>query len=765
MKCFGLQEKRNYHCKIVLLDETQLIQEIQDTSRGQDVLDVVFKHLNLLETAYFGLRYIDAKGQPYWLDSGKRVIKQMRDINPITLYFNVKFYASDPCKLLEEITRYQFFLQIKGDILQSRLPVPFDLGAQLLAYVVQSELGDYDYKRHQSGYISEFRLLPNQTIEVESKCNELHKKLMGQVPATAETNFLDRVKWLDLYGADLHPVLGEDNVEYFIGLTPSGVIVLRNKSKVSNYFWTRILKIIRKGKYFMLKVVDNNNEEKTYGFELSNKAASKQIWKCCLQHQEFFKLTQNSSQTKTKPGLSRFRRNTPLSNMSDNLMERAPPTVVRVASRRYQRRMRQPDGADATALDKDEAYKENGYIEVKASIPMPTTINRHNSSPALYKPHSLHRDTQSLIGSPYNTHSERGLFSNSTNHSPRSVRSASYIATNYGMTPFLDFYDNNYSHVRRNSSSNVSKSRNSRYSDNESEVSKCSRSSRNSRHSQHRCRHRKQSEDSGTESDSSRKRRHRRKHKHLNGNNNSYKLVDSESQWKDLQKKQKQVNEEIDGQYMRPNMAQNAVVRHVSGYINSGLESDTETTRNSTLNRNKKKQRSRSKSPEHHRRDRISTEMKKHFDYQLVDPLAMTENEKKDIKYTKIETDSRLFKIRYSPSGGRHRYKLETIPTETENSSLKNKCKSNEDNYVTNDGTYNELNYNSLNRFNGNRKSQDSNTSASSSHVSNSYKIEGSDSTGSGLSFEPSFIADVSLSSRFYYFIPEKTFVYIPGLY
>lgn len=35
----------------------------QDTSQGQEVLDTVFRHLNLLETAYFGLRYLDAANQ------------------------------------------------------------------------------------------------------------------------------------------------------------------------------------------------------------------------------------------------------------------------------------------------------------------------------------------------------------------------------------------------------------------------------------------------------------------------------------------------------------------------------------------------------------------------------------------------------------------------------------------------------------------------------------------------------------------------------
>jgi len=106
MKCFGVGEKKKtHHCKIVLLDDTELIQEIQDTFRGQDLLDIVYKHLNLLETVYFSLRFIDSNGQTRWLNARKNVIKQVKGVNPITLYFGVKFYASDPTRLLEEITR------------------------------------------------------------------------------------------------------------------------------------------------------------------------------------------------------------------------------------------------------------------------------------------------------------------------------------------------------------------------------------------------------------------------------------------------------------------------------------------------------------------------------------------------------------------------------------------------------------------------------------------------------------------------------------
>jgi len=45
-------------------------------------------------------------------------------------------------------------------------------------FCVSAELGDYDPRRHSPGYVSEFRFLSNQTVELESRIAELHKGLV-----------------------------------------------------------------------------------------------------------------------------------------------------------------------------------------------------------------------------------------------------------------------------------------------------------------------------------------------------------------------------------------------------------------------------------------------------------------------------------------------------------------------------------------------------------------------------------------------------------
>lgn len=71
-------------------------------------------------------------------------------------------------------------------------------------------------------------------------------------------NTLQIIRHIHLVLIGFHSQQGEDSVEYYLGLTPSGVIVLRNKTTVAHYYWPRIGKVFYKGKYFMLRVCDKN---------------------------------------------------------------------------------------------------------------------------------------------------------------------------------------------------------------------------------------------------------------------------------------------------------------------------------------------------------------------------------------------------------------------------------------------------------------------------------------------------------------------------
>ncbi|CAG9759767.1 unnamed protein product [Ceutorhynchus assimilis] len=627
MDCF-CADRTPVHCKIVFLDETELVHELQRTSTGQVLLDMVFKHLNLLETAYFGLRFLDHNGQTHWLDPAKKLNKQIKGDDLYTLYFGVKFYAADPCKLLEEITRYQFFLQIKQDILQGRLLVPFELAAELGAFILQSELGDYDPRRHAYGYVSEFRFFPNQSVELEMRMTELHQTLTGQMPSQAELNYLDKVKWLEMYGVDLHPVLGEDHVEYFLGLTPSGIIVLRNKNTVGNYYWPRITKIYFKGRYFMLRVAGKNNDECTYGFETPSKCACKHLWKCCVEHHAFFRLVQVTPATPDIFALgSRFRYSgrTEKQAVHDvQLRLRQPPAFSRNPSKKYQRRLNIGNTEAQQPTEPIIQAPQYQNQEVKfISLPLPadnfeSSCNTNTlKSNAGSKKFDSPRSTRSA---PWSQPHSKGLYNNSVPPSPRSVRSGSRYRSSS-----LDSQSSNDSRSCRR------RRHKSRTSDNESELSKSSNRSRR----KHRKRRSKSRRDSESEQDSRTRERRRSKSKP----DKYYELVDSEAQWQKAQLKNRDSNSNT---IQQATVVSNANKGHEKSH-HKQASSDY-----STNSRQSKHRKHRSRSPGDSKW--LPDELKKHLEFDLVDTSGMSDLQLKEIPYTIVKTNySKHVKLKKPP--------------------------------------------------------------------------------------------------------------------
>ncbi|XP_015427760.1 PREDICTED: protein 4.1 isoform X7 [Myotis davidii] len=351
----SIRRHRNMHCKVSLLDDTVYECVVEKHAKGQDLLKRVCEHLNLLEEDYFGLAIWDNENSKTWLDSAKEIKKQVRGI-PWNFTFNVKFYPPDPAQLTEDITRYYLCLQLRQDIVAGRLPCSFATLALLGSYTIQSELGDYDPELHGSDYVSDFKLAPNQTKELEEKVMELHKSYRSMTPAQADLEFLENAKKLSMYGVDLHKAKDLEGVDIILGVCSSGLLVYKDKLRINRFPWPKVLKISYKRSSFFIKIRPGEQEqyESTIGFKLPSYRAAKKLWKVCVEHHTFFRLTSTDTIPKSKFLAlgSKFRysgRTQAQTRQASALIDRPAPHFERTASKRASRSL---DGAAVDSTDR-----------------------------------------------------------------------------------------------------------------------------------------------------------------------------------------------------------------------------------------------------------------------------------------------------------------------------------------------------------------------------------------------------------------------------
>ncbi|XP_077693921.1 protein 4.1 isoform X18 [Eretmochelys imbricata] len=382
----SVRRHRNMYCKVSLLDDTVYECALDKHAKGQDLLRKVCEHLNLLEEDYFGLAIWDSPTSKTWLDSAKEIKKQVHGA-PWNFTFNVKFYPPDPAQLTEDITRYYLCLQLRHDIVTGRLPCSFATLALLSSYTVQSELGDYDPELHSADYVSEFKLAPNQTKELEEKVMELHKTYRSMTPAQADLEFLENAKKLSMYGVDLHQAKDLEGVDIILGVCSSGLLVYKDKLRINRFPWPKVLKISYKRSSFFIKIRPGEHEqyESTIGFKLPSYRAAKKLWKVCVEHHTFFRLTSPEALPKSKFLAlgSKFRysgRTQAQTRQASALIDRPAPQFERTASKRASRSL---DGAKHTSqkIEVRPILEEKQEDVVMVEIPESKPVEQFREKP------------------------------------------------------------------------------------------------------------------------------------------------------------------------------------------------------------------------------------------------------------------------------------------------------------------------------------------------------------------------------------------------
>ncbi|XP_010076047.1 PREDICTED: protein 4.1-like, partial [Pterocles gutturalis] len=210
----------------------------------------------------------------------------------------------------------------------------------------------------------------------------------SMTPAQADLEFLENAKKLSMYGVDLHQAKDLEGVDITLGVCSSGLLVYKDKLRINRFPWPKVLKISYKRSSFFIKIRPGEQEqyESTIGFKLPSYRAAKKLWKVCVEHHTFFRLTSTEAIPKSRFLAlgSKFRysgRTQAQTRQASALIDRPAPQFERTASKRASRSLdgakRAPQKVEFRAVE-EEKQEEVVVVEV----PEPKPVDQIREKPA-----------------------------------------------------------------------------------------------------------------------------------------------------------------------------------------------------------------------------------------------------------------------------------------------------------------------------------------------------------------------------------------------
>uniref|UniRef100_A0A671M5I3 Tyrosine-protein phosphatase non-receptor type n=1 Tax=Sinocyclocheilus anshuiensis TaxID=1608454 RepID=A0A671M5I3_9TELE len=294
---FGLKLKRTRRytvsSKSCLVTRIQLLNgeyvefTLSVESTGQECLEAVAQRLELREITYFSLWYYNKQNQQRWIDLEKPLKKQLDKygLEP-TVYFGVVFYVSSVTQLQQEITRYQYYLQLKKDVLEGKIPCSIEQAIHLASLAVQADLGDFNRYDSQE-FLQKIVLFPMPWIQDErvveeatQKVSMLYQNYRGLSAPEAELLYMQEVEKMEGYGGESVQAKDAQSADVIIGSCLDGIFVKHKNGKAPLMFrWNDINNMTHNKSFFALELA---NKEDTIQFQTEDMETSKYVCRMWL---------------------------------------------------------------------------------------------------------------------------------------------------------------------------------------------------------------------------------------------------------------------------------------------------------------------------------------------------------------------------------------------------------------------------------------------------------------------------------------------------
>ncbi|RUS84496.1 hypothetical protein EGW08_007735 [Elysia chlorotica] len=276
--------KKRKLVNVHLLNGDEYVVNIDVKAKFQEVFNQVAGHLSIRETEYFGLAFkkddeyhfilLDEKvhklAPKQWKSGpGEGLDSQGKAL--INVWFRIQYYVDQVILLRERVTRHQYYLQLKENVVLFNHLYNEEKCLQLAAYALQADFGNFIPEKHESGYFNPALYFPYWMVErhgieyLEKNVPTIHRDLHNMTRNDAELRYI-RVASSPPGAHNLHLYTvrkrkSDKVANTWLAVCAKGVEVFEDdagyKNHISTFLWKDIGKLYFDKKKFEIRSIQS----------------------------------------------------------------------------------------------------------------------------------------------------------------------------------------------------------------------------------------------------------------------------------------------------------------------------------------------------------------------------------------------------------------------------------------------------------------------------------------------------------------------------